>query len=330
MEAIRNYLEDMFANLPNTAEVQKAKLELLQMMEDKYTSLLEEGKKENEAVGIVISEFGNLNEISETLGISNVMEELVVSKRRNVSREEAEEYVTDHNRHSFMIGFGVMLCIISPLFPVLFGSILPGAVGDAVGVSGMFADIAIAVAIFIIAGVQMKKWDFLKKELCSIDYRTADSISREQKLNEPAKTIYLVIGILLCIVWIIPISIVGALPFGDGFSDVIIPMLLFIMVGIGVLLIIFSSGRDGAYKVLLRLNDKDTVAGNYDSTRGNAPVYENETLNNIMSVYWFTVRSVYLIWSFLTFAWYKTWIIWPLAAIAKAIIDRTCAKKEVL
>ena len=34
MEAIRNYLETMFANLPNTMEVQKAKRELGQMMED--------------------------------------------------------------------------------------------------------------------------------------------------------------------------------------------------------------------------------------------------------------------------------------------------------
>ena len=59
METIRNYLETMFAGLPNTAEVLKAKDELWQMMEDKYAELIAEGKAENEAVGIVISEFGN-------------------------------------------------------------------------------------------------------------------------------------------------------------------------------------------------------------------------------------------------------------------------------
>lgn len=58
MEAIRNYLETMFLNLPNTPEVYKAKNELWQMMEDKYTELKAEGKSENEAVGTVISEFG--------------------------------------------------------------------------------------------------------------------------------------------------------------------------------------------------------------------------------------------------------------------------------
>ena len=44
METIKNYLESMFRNLPNTEEVLRAKSELLQMMEDKYTELIREGK----------------------------------------------------------------------------------------------------------------------------------------------------------------------------------------------------------------------------------------------------------------------------------------------
>ena len=67
METIRNYLEAMFANMPRTAEVEKAKRELLQMMEDKYNELLAEGKSENEAVGTVISEFGNLDELADAV-----------------------------------------------------------------------------------------------------------------------------------------------------------------------------------------------------------------------------------------------------------------------
>ena len=70
METIKNYLDTMFANLPNTNEVHKAKSELYQMMEDKYTELIAEGKSENEAVGTVISEFGNLEELAEELNIT--------------------------------------------------------------------------------------------------------------------------------------------------------------------------------------------------------------------------------------------------------------------
>ena len=67
METIKNYLDSMFANLPNTASVLRAKEELLQMMEDKYTELIKDGKSENEAVGNVIAEFGNLSELAEKL-----------------------------------------------------------------------------------------------------------------------------------------------------------------------------------------------------------------------------------------------------------------------
>ena len=46
METIKNYLENMFSHLPNTPEVQKAKYELYQMMEDKYNELISEGKSD--------------------------------------------------------------------------------------------------------------------------------------------------------------------------------------------------------------------------------------------------------------------------------------------
>ena len=74
MDTIKSYLESMFLNLPNTPEVYRAKSELLQMMEDKYTELKENGKTENEAIGIVISEFGNLDELAEDLGISSFVQ----------------------------------------------------------------------------------------------------------------------------------------------------------------------------------------------------------------------------------------------------------------
>ena len=72
METIKSYLETMFANMPNTPEVIRAKTELLGMMEDKYNELIQEGKSENEAVGTVISEFGNLDELADTLGINKI------------------------------------------------------------------------------------------------------------------------------------------------------------------------------------------------------------------------------------------------------------------
>ena len=86
METIRNYLNAMFAGLPDTPEVRRAYEELAAMMEDKYTELMEEGVSENEAVGTVISEFGNLEELAQTLGI----EDCINARASGAQNGEAE------------------------------------------------------------------------------------------------------------------------------------------------------------------------------------------------------------------------------------------------
>ena len=123
METIRNYLESMFANLPNTPEVMRAKNELLSMMEDKFTELISEGKPQNEAVGIVISEFGNLEELAESLGIESVVGGTDISERRLLTNEEARNYIYDAAQSRMLIGLGVMLIIFSPIFPIILNDI---------------------------------------------------------------------------------------------------------------------------------------------------------------------------------------------------------------
>lgn len=95
METIRNYLNAMFAGLPDTLEVRRAYEELAAMMEDKYTELIGEGCSENEAVGTVISEFGNLEELAQDLGIEGCMSGKVAqaesySKAQSESRRSAQ------------------------------------------------------------------------------------------------------------------------------------------------------------------------------------------------------------------------------------------------
>ena len=68
METIRDYLNNMFSKYPSTPEILRAKSELGQMMEDKYNELIAEGKNKNEAIGTVISEFGDVDELIADIG----------------------------------------------------------------------------------------------------------------------------------------------------------------------------------------------------------------------------------------------------------------------
>ncbi len=69
MDVINAYLETMFSPYPQTPRLLEAKEELRGMMEDAYNEAISAGRSNNEAVGKVITEFGNLDELAPILGI---------------------------------------------------------------------------------------------------------------------------------------------------------------------------------------------------------------------------------------------------------------------
>lgn len=318
MEIIKNYLETMFANMPNTEAVRKAKAELLAMMEDKYAELLNEGRSENEAVGTIISEFGNLDELAEDLGVAKEVEEekrtSAEQPRRRLSLEDVNGYVARENKSALLVGLGTMLCIISVSMPVL-GHLLP--VNDAIGAAGMFVCIFAAVGLFVYNGMTGKEWDFVNKELCTIDKSTADYIAGERKRNLSMHALMKAIGIVLCAGCWVPMIAIGAIPVLGGDMGVVI---MFFMIGLGVLLIVNSTKRDAAYNKVLTINDVNTISGSY-GVKEEEVRYKNDTVASIMSIFWPVVTCLYLSISFLTFAWGITWVIWPIAAIVSMAIN---------
>ena len=96
--------------------------------------------------------------------------------------------------------------------------------------------------------------------------------------------------------------------------------MLFWFIGAGVFLIVFSSIKMGSFQTILQINDASTMGGNFTPVKEHQ-TYSNKTVEAIMSVYWSTVTCIYLIWSFVTFDWYITWIVWPIAAIVQMVVN---------
>ncbi len=71
MDVINAYLETMFSPYPQTPRLLEAKEDLRGMMEDAYNEAISAGRSHNEAVGKVITEFGNLDELAPVLGIAS-------------------------------------------------------------------------------------------------------------------------------------------------------------------------------------------------------------------------------------------------------------------
>ena len=102
-----------------------------------------------------------------------------------------------------------------------------------------------------------------------------------------------------------------------------------LLIAIGVFMIVASNILMEGYNSLLKLNDSRPRTSGAASGRQDSELhYTNPTVAAIMSVYWPTVTCVYLMWSFLTFDWHITWIIWPVTAIFKKVMDNIWADKN--
>lgn len=319
MDTIKNYLEAMFAKLPNTPEVLRAKDELLQMMEDKYTELRENGRTENEAVGTVISEFGNLDEIAEDLGIEDAvcMNPFKDIKKVLIPLEEAKKFIKDNTLKAIWVGLAVMFCIISVTVPMIVDDLG----GSAAGALGMFAFIGSAVGLFVYVGLTMKKWKYIKKGEAEITYETAQYVKNEEARCQGSVIIARVIGVVLCALSWLPPAVIGAsganvLGTADG------AVFMFLMVGMGVFLLVYSAVTMKGLEKMKKLNTDDTVAGTY-SNDAVEPEYISPTARIISKIFWPVIACVYVAVSFLTFRWDITWVIWPVAAVVGTILNTT-------
>ena len=154
METIRNYIEALFATLPQNADTQRIKADMLSNLEEKYHALLEEGKNEAEATGIVIASIGSADELRETFGFADEpapTEPDAVPHAESAQPDPAvaQEYGRYQTRKHIMIAIAVALFILSPFTRSFFNDALPR---ETPGTFVMFAMIAAGVALCILSG----------------------------------------------------------------------------------------------------------------------------------------------------------------------------------
>lgn len=321
METIKNYLDSMFMNLPRTEAVLKAKAELLAMMEDKYNELIADGVAENAAVGTIISEFGNLDDIADDLGIANELKSdyaVEMSDKRLITRDEAKEYVDYKTKSGLFIAIGVFLCIVSVAAPILTDVV---AGNNILGTMVMFLIIAAGVGLFVYNGITGRKWKFINKKTCKIDMQTADYLKDEMSRYEKAHAIRIAVGVILCILSVIPIMISKYL---SGGYENLATALLFVLVGFGVFLFVYSSSIRGSYETLLGLDGNEMD----DLDKKSKVVWANERVGFAMDLFWPVILAIYLCCSFITFKWYCTWIIWPIAGSIYGILKIALKKRS--
>lgn len=305
METIKNYLDNMFARLPVNFEVKRLKEDLLANMEEKYNELKAQGKSENEAIGIVISEFGNIDELIKELDIKEEYQEIGL---RNVTIEEADQYLVARRKSGILIATGVFLCIFGVSMMILISSAIAesyrgmSSALEILGLVVLFIFIAIAVGLFIFAGISLEKYKYLSQPFNLSNHVTTYLNKKNEDFNKTF-VIAIIIGVVLCILSpmvLIVISYMGN--FSDIISEIGVVTLL-IMIAVAVYTFIWAGCIKDSYSVLLQI-------GEYEKEKK-----EDKVISAVASIVWPLTVCAFLIWGFLFNGWQISWILFPIVGV---------------
>lgn len=316
MDAIRSYIDHMFRSLPETEEVRQARLELQQICEDRYHELRGEGVSEHEAVGRVITQFGDLDEVADELGIRSAIDDRgEEAEGIELSREDAERFLRSRRSGSRLIALGV--------FVILLGISTMIAATEAIGHEGeeppaialilLFMLVAGAVALFIVGGMSIGQFRRYEDRALRLDPATAEHYRALRAAEQGRFTASIATGVVVIILGMGLAAIGGVLqqeggPEPGGWLLACMPA----VVGIGTGVIIVGSIRRGSL-------DRLTSEGDCHPERSRA----NQLISRIAGPYWLLALLVFLAWGFIGEAWDRSWMVWPIGGVLFAAIAIT-------
>ena len=230
---------------------------------------------------------------------------------RTVSMEEASAFLQVREQNAVRIAIGVMLCILSPIVIILLsGAREAGRIAlsesQAVGLGLMFLFVLVgsAVALFVTSGLRSSRFEYLEKEPIDTLYGVDGMVRERRERFRPIFSRQLTIGIVLCVVAVMPLFLSIFLFGEDSFSHIVAVALLLAIVAVGVLLIVRVSIVWGAFQQLLE-------EGDY--SRESKAVEKKYSF--IAGSYWLLVTAGFLAWGFITNGWDRCWIVWPIAGV---------------
>ncbi len=236
-------------------------------------------------------------------------------KVRSVSMEEASAFISERKIQSGRIALGVMLCILCPVLLIVLGGGQDSGFLDitdtqagGIGLVVLFIMVGIAVALFVSAGLKLSKYEYLEKNLIDTAYGVKGLAEDLKDKYKDTYTRSMIIGIVLCVISVIPLFIIMALNYTSAGIGSMAVGLLLIMVAIGVYLIVRVNIVNGTYNILLE-------DGDYTRAEKTRP----HKFGWIAPVYWLAVTSIFLVYGF-TQNFANTWIIWAVGGIVFAIL----------
>lgn len=304
MDVIKQHIDYLFRNFSQTDEIKHIKNKVYLDGTARYEELCRLGKTESEALGTVIIEMGQPEDLLKEFGSSQKSDFKVHSMN---TLEEAELLFASYNEEANNIGLGVLLILLGAgLIPTMNTFNIAG-----LGVIVLLLLVAIAVGLFIMAGLKIEA---IEKPLYNVervfhltdeDYKTVED---QYYLFKETERFRIPLGVMLCIISAVPLLILAFLD-NDLLVERFGVLILMLLVGTGIYQFVKYGMKKLAYKKILNI-------GEYSLDERQV----QQKLEPISGIYWLSVTLIYLLWSFITGAWYISWIIWPISGVAWGLI----------
>ena len=225
-----------------------------------------------------------------------------------VSMEEGNQYLDMKSRGSRIVANATSLCILSPVPLIVLGTMTEDHILIGFSLVLLLVLVAIAVYLFVNYGLHESHMKHLEKESFETEYGVSGMVRERREQYEPTFTRNIAIGVVLCILSVIPTIMAGVMEVEDYMSGISVGLLL-IIVSIGVNILIRAGMIKSSYDTLLQ-------EGEY--------IIEEKHLKKktdaFSGAYWCLIVAIYLGWSFWTNNWKFTWIIWPVAGVLYAAV----------
>jgi len=242
-----------------------------------------------------------------------------------ISLEEANAFMKLTRQLAGKLALGTALCVLCPVPLILLAGLAEygglaisedraGGIGAAI----LLIMVAAGVAILILSGMKLGKYDFLETEEITLQYGVKGLVEKRKEEFSGVFRVCVTVGVVLCIIGAVPIMLAAAREVEDLTAVCSVDILL-VLVSVAVFLFVWAGSIQNSFNKLLQVEE---------FTAEQKAVKKRTSF--FAGAYWCLVTAVFLAIGFYgktgwngegTDGWKSAWIIWPVAGVLFAAVS---------
>lgn len=220
-----------------------------------------------------------------------------IEQVKKVSIAQARSYISTTRKSGYQIGIGVGLLISIFIF---IGQFKPYLSNDIIAWLPYGFIVLIAVGLFINAGLALSDYNYLYNEF-NLEYGVDGILKKEMadrkrnyRTNLLVSILAIVSGGMLFFLFLLSL---------ENDANIILMQTGLALITFGVAYVIPTTMNQQAYQLLTHAEKFQKEANH------------NKKIDQFASLFWPLITAAYLLYSFATGDWGRSWIIWPIAGL---------------